>query len=100
MPRTNFFVLRDFDAEAGHHPGDLLVEVFEATLVAGTKEVLTKFENGQILTLLALKSDDGTVNAQKAYTSDLVVTTGAVTVSGPTADTSKITGVIIGRLTV
>ena len=99
MAIPRMWVLRDFQAESGHHPGDLAIEFFTATLAAGTIEVPTKFSNGKIVGVFAFRNS-ATVNDAQAFSSDNVVTTGAVTLSGPTGSTAVVYGCIIGRLDV
>lgn len=82
---TTAFVLRKFASEQGLHPSDILVEIGQATLVAGTVEVKTSFENGTLLGMVAMRNDNAAIAADGtggiALTTDLVVTSGAVTLS-------------------
>ena len=101
---TKAYVLRKWASEQGLHPSDLLVEIGLATLVAGTVEVPTSFANGNIVGILAMRADNATVHATTgahAYTSDLVVTNGAVTISSTVNTyTDQIFYVIIARTSV
>lgn len=95
-------VLRQANTENGLHPGDLLVEIKTATLANGTVEVPTSFENGQIVAVFAMRNGLVTIAADGtgaiACASDLVVTSGAITVV-TTVNTYAldITVLIIGR---
>lgn len=100
MNALRMWALRDVGAEVGHHAGDLYVEFAVATLVAGTAEVPTKFKDGNIVAVFAMRNDDATVNAGQAFLTDKVVTSGAITISGPTGSTAVVTLMIVGRLDV
>lgn len=91
------WVFRNWLSETGRHPRDILVEIKEATLAAGTVEIPTQFRNGNIIGVWATGIGNATVNEGQAFTSDLVVTSGAITLSGPTASTAKVAVLILGK---
>lgn len=98
MPvHSNVFRLAQLESHQGLSPGDLLVEVKQVTLVAGTLEVPTIFDNGRILGVLITQNDTAAINATETFATDMIVTSGAITVNGKTASTATVTVVIIGR---
>jgi hypothetical protein len=96
----NCFPLRHGLSEAGLHPSDLILEIREATLASGTVEVSTIFKDGNIVALFAQRSNNATPGAgAEGFSSDLVVTSGAVTVvSSNATSTAQVRVIIIGRL--
>ena len=94
----NLFKLVSVMGDQGVHPGDILVEVKTATLSAGTIEVPTVFKNGNILAVIAVQNAEAGVNNNESFTSDGVVTAGAVTVSGKTGSDEAVTVFIVGRM--
>lgn len=93
----SMWVLRNFGAEQGLHPGDLLCEIKQATLADGTAEVPTQFEDGQILAVFITHSDNDTVNAEESFSTDMEVSGGAITVVGATGSTAQVSVLIIGK---
>lgn len=79
------FVLRKWATEQGLHQSDVLIEFGQATLASGTVEIKTGFASSQIIGFLATRVDSAAVAANGsgalALTTDLVVTSGAITVS-------------------
>lgn len=84
--------------EMGLHPGDVLVELRQVTLAAGTAECPTIFANGQILTCLCTQVNNAVVNSSVAISTDKVVSTGAITIVGPTGSVAVVDVLLIGRV--
>jgi hypothetical protein len=94
---ANIFKLNQLLAESGLHGGDVLLEFKTATLTAGTAEVPTSFANGQLIGAVITNIGSASVNDLDPFNTDLVVTTGAVTVSGKTGSTATVFVVWVAR---
>lgn len=96
----NVFKLEQIGPHQGLSPTDILVEIKQVTLAAGTAECPTVFANGNIIAVQLTHVNNATVNATVALSTDMVVTTGAITVVGPTGSTAVVSVVIYGRLSI
>jgi hypothetical protein len=93
------WVLRNMATGSALYSGDLILEISKVTLSQGTVEVPTGFANGCIDFVSVTKCDSVTPATLGAYSTDLVVTSGAITVVGAAADSGQVVVAIYGHAT-
>lgn len=101
MPlHNNVFKLSQVLSHEGLSPSDILVDIHQVTLNAGTVECPTVFDNGQIVGVLITQNDAAAINATEAFATDMIVTSGAITINGKTGSSAVVLVVIFGRPTI
>lgn len=98
MALPRFWVLRDAQAESGHHVGDLFVEVGTVVFSAATTATInTKFATtNNIIAIFLTKQAASAVYFNVPHT----VSSSQVTVTGSASNSESVDYMIIGRLDV
>lgn len=94
---SNVFKLSQYESHGGLSPADVLVEYKQVTLAAGTVECPTIFDNGAIIGVHITQNDTAAINATEAFATDMIVSSGAITINGKTGSTATVFVTIVGR---